>query len=341
MSHNDNTIMRSGPLPMKSRTTDALPAACALLLVLIAVSLGCNKESKRVVGVVPKGANHIFWKTVQAGAVKAAREYGLEVEWNAPTLEIDASRQISIVESMINRRLAGIVLAPVDRKALVAVVERAAAAGIPVAVFDSGIDTDRRISYVATDNREGGRLAARTLAELVGGQGKVAVVGFMAGSASTMDREGGFEEEIRSRYPDIAMVQMAFGMASQAVSMRATENILNAHPDLKGIFADNESSSAGAVQALKARPNRKLRMVAFDSSDQLVADLRAGHIDALILQDPFKMGYEATKAVGPKLSGKEPEREVDSGIKLVRRDELEQADVLRLIKPNLQPYLGE
>src|SRR5205085_7826182 len=142
---------------------------CAAALLLS----GCNRQKKRVVGVVPKGSNHIFWQTVHAGAIKAAREAGLEVEWNAPALEIDASRQIEIVDSMINRHLAGIVLAPVDKAALVNVVERAAREGVPVAIFDSGIDTATRITYIATDNLEGGRMAARRLGELLGGKGKV------------------------------------------------------------------------------------------------------------------------------------------------------------------------
>src|SRR5688500_11491709 len=150
-----------------------------LLILFFALFVGgCTREEpRRVVGVVPKGANHIFWQTVHAGAIKAAREYNLDVEWNAPTLEIDASRQIAIVDSMINRRLAGIALAPVDRRGLVNVVERAHAAGIPVAIFDSDIDTEKRVIYVATNNREGGRIAARELADLLRGVGKVAVIG--------------------------------------------------------------------------------------------------------------------------------------------------------------------
>ena len=207
----------------------------------------------RVVGVVPKGANHIFWQTVHAGAIKAAREFHFEVEWNAPTLEVDSSRQIEIVESMINRHVAGIVLAPVDRQALVGVVERAAREGIPVSIFDSAIDTNRIVSYVATDNTEGGRMAARRLGEVLGGKGKVGVIGFMPGSASTMEREDGFQNEIRKRFPGIEIVGMQFGMADRAKAMAETENILTAHPDLAGLFADNESSSSGAVQALKSR----------------------------------------------------------------------------------------
>src|SRR3954451_13044626 len=149
-----------------------------ILAILFAAGLccGCRDEPKRIVGVVPKGANHIFWQTVHAGAIKAAREYGLEVQWNAPALEIDSSRQIGIVDSMINQHLAGIVLAPVDKSALVAVVERAGREGIPVAIFDSGIDTERMLCYVATNNLEAGRMAARRMGEILGGKGKVGVV---------------------------------------------------------------------------------------------------------------------------------------------------------------------
>src|SRR6266516_2064900 len=150
-----------------------------LALILALTITSCRRESVRVVGVVPKGANHIFWQTVHAGAIKAGQEYHFEIEWNAPTLEVDSSRQIEIVESMINRRLAGIVLAPVDRHALVAVVERATRAGIPVSIFDSAIDTNNVVSYVATDNTEGGRMAARRIGEILGGQGKVGIIGFM------------------------------------------------------------------------------------------------------------------------------------------------------------------
>src|SRR5450759_4028799 len=171
------------------------PVYGALVCCLVILAISCRRSSSVVVGVVPKGANHIFWQTVHAGAIKASQEFGFEVEWNAPTLEIDSSRQIEIVESMINRRLAGIAVAPVDRQALVGVVERAAQAGIPVVIFDSGIDTTKRISYVATNNVEGGRMAARRLGQVLGGKGKVGIIGFMPGSGATMEREEGFQDE--------------------------------------------------------------------------------------------------------------------------------------------------
>ena len=266
---------------------------------------GCTRSEKKVVGVVPKGANHIFWQTVHAGALKAAAEYGFEVEWNAPTLEIDSSRQIEIVDSMVNKHLAGIVLAPVDKHALVAVVER----------------------------------AARRLAEVIGGKGKVAVIGFMPGSASTMEREHGFQDEMRKNYTRVDVVAMQFGMADRAKSMAATENILTAHPDLAGLFADNESSLAGTVQALKGRGAKNVKLVGFDASDQLIGDLKAGFIDSLVVQNPFRMGYEATKAIGQKLKGETPQASIDSGATLVTLADLEKAEVKELLFPDLSKYL--
>jgi ribose transport system substrate-binding protein len=311
-----------------------------LLSQVLLLALGCQSQSKKVIGVVPKGANHIFWQTVHAGAVKAAREAGFEVQWNAPALEVDASRQISIVESMINQRVSGIVLAPVDRKALVAVVERAAREGIPVSIFDSAIDTDKRISYVATNNEEGGRMAARRLGGILGGKGKVAVIGFMAGSGATMERESGFEDEIKNKFPAIQIAGMRYGMADRAKSMAETENLISAHPTLAGLFADNESSSSGAVQGLKSRNARSIKLVAFDASDQLVADCREGWIDSLVVQNPFKMGYESTRSVIRHLAAEKVEPLVDSGARLILREDLEKPEVKALLFPDIQQYLN-
>ena len=316
------------------------PVYVALVCCLVILAISSRRSSSVVVGVVPKGANHIFWQTVHAGAIKASQEFGFEVEWNAPTLEIDSSRQIEIVESMVNRRLAGIAVAPVDRQALVGVVERAAQAGIPVVIFDSGIDTTKRISYVATNNVEGGRMAARRLGQVLGGKGKVGIIGFMPGSGATMEREQGFQDEMKKLYPGVELLGVQFGMADRAKAMAATENVLTAHPDLAGLFADNESSSSGAVQALKSRNARQVTMVAFDASEQLVADLRGGAIDSIVVQNPFRMGYESARMIGLKLRGETPAAHIDSGAALITREDLAKADVQALLFPDIQKYLG-
>jgi ribose transport system substrate-binding protein len=253
---------------------------------------------------------------------------------------VDSSRQIEIVDAMVNRRLAGIVLAPVDRRALLGVVERAGREGIPVSIFDSAIDTENILAYVATDNLEGGRMAARRMGEALGGSGKVGVIGFMPGSASTMEREQGFEQEIRAKFPAIRLLGVQFGMADRSKAMAATENLLTAHPDLAGVFADNESSSAGALQAIRSRNAKHVKLIAFDASEQLIGGLREGSIDSLVVQNPFKMGYEATRAVGLKLRGETPPRRVDSGVTLIRRADLDRPEIRELLYPDIAQYLG-
>ncbi len=173
-----------------------------------------------------------------------------------------------------------------------------------------------------------------------GGKGKVGVIGFMPGSASTMEREDGFQNEIRAHFPGIEIVGMQFGMADRAKAMAETENILTAHPDLAGLFADNESSSSGAVQALKSRHSRNVKLVAFDASDQLITDLRDGVIDSLVVQNPFRMGYESTRAIGLKLAGQTPEAKIDSGATLVKREDLDKPEIKALLHPDIQQYLG-
>jgi ribose transport system substrate-binding protein len=311
----------------------------ALLFVLLICAAGCRPSGKPKVGVIPKGANHLFWQTVHAGALKAAAEYGLEIEWNAPPTEVDTPRQIDIVQSMVSRRLAGIAVAPTDRQALVAVIERAAEAGIPVCVFDSEVDTRRRLAYVSTNNEEAGRLAARRMGEILGGRGKVAVIGFKPGSASTMERESGFLEETKKLFPRIEVAAVQFGLADRAKSMAVTENVLTAYPDLAALYADNESSSAGAVQALKSRNARQVKLVAMDSSEQLVADMKAGWIDSFVLQNPFKMGYESVRVIGEKLAGRTPPPMIDSGLALVLPQQLEEPRVRELLFPDIQRWL--
>lgn len=289
-------------------------------------------------GVVPKGTNHIFWQTVHAGALKAGAEFDLEILWNAPQSEIDSSRQISIVENLIARRAAGIVLAPVDEEALVTVVERAADAGIPTAIFDSAIQTDRIITFVATDNYEAGRMAARRMGEILGGEGKVGVIGFMPGSASTVKREQGFVDEIAESFPEIEMLGVRFNMADRSKAMAEAENLMTAHPDLAGLYADNESSFDGAVRAVKLR-QADVKIVGMDASDELIAEMKAGVVDSIVVQDPFKMGYESTKAMAQHLRGEQPVREMDSGAYLLTAENVDTPEMQAIVAPDIGQWL--
>jgi ribose transport system substrate-binding protein len=226
---------------------------------------GCQGSRKKRIAVIPKATSHIFWLSVQKGAFAAGQEFGVEILWNGPPTETDYARQMQILDSMVSQRVDGIAIAAAERKALVAGVDRAVAAGIPVTVFDSGLDSQNFLSYVATDNVEAGRIAARALAEMLSEKGKVAIVMHAPGSASTMDREKGFTEVMGREFPGVKIVASQFGMSDRAKSRAAAENILTAHPDLNGMFASSEPSSVGAALALKARElTDKVSLVAFD-----------------------------------------------------------------------------
>ena len=294
-----------------------------------------------VVGVVPKGTNHTFWQSVHAGAIKAGEEFGLEILWNAPQLEIDSSRQIAIVENLISRQVDGIVLAPVDAEALVRVVERAVDRAIPVAIFDSAIETERIITFVVTDNYRGGVMAAERMGEILGGQGKVGVIGFMPGSASTMKREAGFQETIEEKFPDIEFLGVRFNMADRAKALEEAENLLTAHPDLAGLFADNESSLDGTVQAVKQRGLAgKVKIVGFDASETLVGDMLEGAIDSIVVQDPFKMGYESTRQMAFHLQGADTIPHIDSGAYLLTPENVDLPEMREIVFPDLEYWLG-
>ncbi|MBI5570482.1 MAG: substrate-binding domain-containing protein, partial [Desulfomonile tiedjei] len=207
----------------------------------------------RPIAVIPKGTTHSFWNSVLAGAQKAAKEHDVEIFWTGPDREGDREKQIQIVEDFIVKKVAGIVLAPTDAGALVPVVERAAAANIPVVIIDSDIQTDKRVSFVATDNYAGGALAAKHMAKLLGGKGKVAVIKYMAGSASTTARENGFIETLKKGFPEIELVEDRYGMDTVETALTAAEDVLTRHKELDGIFACNESTSRGALRALESQ----------------------------------------------------------------------------------------
>jgi len=309
-------------------------------MAVVVLLAGCSRREKLIIGVVPKGQAHIFWQTVHAGAAAAASEAGVEIRWNGPAVETEFSRQVQIVESMINGRVDAIVLAPTDRVALVGVVERAAREKIPVTIFDSAIDTQNYVSFVATNNYAAGRMAAGRVGKILGGRGRVAMLMNMPGSASTQEREKGFEEGLAQEFPGVRIVARQFGMSDRAKSLAVAEDILTAHPGLAAVFASNEPGSVGVAQAVKARGlTDRVKLVGFDSSPTLVEDLKAGAIDALVVQDPFRIGYTAVKTAVDKLRGLAPVRQIDTPARLITAEELEKPEVKELLNPDLERYL--
>ena len=311
----------------------------SLGLLIAGFSLGCHREHKRTIAVIPKGSSHLFWQSVHAGAVKAARENNVDVVWNGPATETDFGAQLQIVDAMINRHVDAITLAPIDRKAMISVVDRAADANIPLIVFDSGVDTDRFVSRVATDNYKAGGLGAERLAKILNGKGQVLIVAVQPGAASTEAREKGFEDVMRKNFPGIRIIDKRYGMAEIAKSLTVSENMLTAHPEADGIFASNESSTMGAAQALRNRQG-KIKLVGFDWSPTLLDDLNSGLIDSLVVQNPFKMGYESVLTAVKKLDGQPVVKINDLEPRLIEKSNVNDPDVQAQLHPDLKKYLN-
>ena len=306
-----------------------------LPLLLAARAAGCTRPAgpaRITIAVVPKGQVHVFWQSVRAGAEAAAKEAGVEMVWAAPQVETDYTGQASIVEDFINRRVSALVLAPSHHKALVGVAERAADAGIPVVVMDSPLDSSRPLSYVATDNHQGGVLAAREMGRLLGGKGKVAVVGIAAGSGSGLEREGGFQETIQKEFPGIELLGLQYSDSDRSKALSVAEDFLSRAPDLAGMFGSNESAAVGVFRAVQNRGKKGLvEVVGFDASSDLLEALRDGTIEALVMQNPFRIGHDAVAAAVAATRKQPVERRIDTGVLVVTRDNLESPEVQKVL----------
>jgi ribose transport system substrate-binding protein len=294
----------------------------------------CQRRGAKVIGVIPKATSHLFFLSVHAGVEQAARDLHVEVLWNGPQNETDYARQIEIVDAMVARRVAALAISATDEDALVAPLERAIRADIPVAVFDSAVKIQDYVSFIATDNYGAGCTAARTLAGFVGVKGKVGMVMQKPGGTSTVLRERGFAATIAKEFPHIDIVARQYGMADPARSRSAAEDILTAHPDLAGIFASSEAASLGSIQAIKNRNlSGKVKLVTFDFSKAHVAALEDGTIDAMLVQDPFRIGYETVKSLSEKLSGRTPPRRLDLPAHVILKADLSKPDIRALVSP--------
>ncbi len=321
-----------------------------LLFVTLAafgIPLGTAAETYKI-AVIPKGTTHEFWKSINAGAKKAEQELkaeGINVQiiWKGPLKEDDREQQIQVVENFVAQRVNGIVLAPLDRKGLVAPVETAVRGKIPVVIIDSGLDSKLPVSSVSTDNREGGRIAARNLGRMLGGKGNVIMLRYAVGSASTEQREEGFLEVMKKDYPNIKLISTdQHAGATRDSAKRTAENLLNRFGrQVNGIFAANESSAAGMLLALRdaGLAGGKVKFVAFDSGETLNAGLKAGDIQGMVVQNPLNMGYLGVKTMVAVLQGKKVEPVIDTGVGFVTKENFNSPEMADIVNPPLDKYL--
>jgi len=322
-----------------------------LLFALTLLAAGSSMLSAAEIykiAVIPKGTTHEFWKSIHAGAKKAELELkaegvNVQVIWKGPLKEDDREQQVQVVENFVAQRVSGIVLAPLDRKALAGPVEMAARGKIPVVIIDSGLDSKAHAAFVATDNREGGRMAARELGKMLGGKGNAAMLRYAVGSASTEAREEGFLEVMRKDFPNIKLVSTdQHAGATRDTAKRSAENLLNRHGrQLNGVFAANESSAAGMLLALRdaGLAGGKVKFVAFDSGETLNAGLKAGDIQGMVVQNPMRMGYLGVKTMVAVLQGKKVEPVVDTGVGFVTQANFNSPEMADIVNPPLDKYL--
>src|SRR5829696_2788442 len=302
----------------------ALVALACALSSTAACSRGASAKAYAI-GVVPKGTTHEFWKSIHAGAIKAARELdgrGIKVNitWKGPLREDDREQQVQVIEGFLSQGMNGIVLAPLDERALVRPVEEAKRAGIPTVIMDSDLASDQIVSFVATNNLKGGEPAADRRGELLGNKGRVLLLRYQEGSASTTFRENGFLQRMKSAYPGIKVISSdQYAGPTRDTAKRAAENLLNRFGvDLQGVFTVNESATIGMLLALQdiGRAGR-VKFVGFDASEVLLQAMKAGQLHGIVVQNPMRMGYLGVKTMADHLRGRPVQRRVDTGVTVV------------------------
>jgi ribose transport system substrate-binding protein len=326
-------------------------AAVALLAAVLTAPAACARRGDAAksyaIGVVPKGTTHEFWKAIHAGAVKAAEELkaggtNVALTWKGPIREDDREQQVQVVEGFLSQGVNGIVLAPLDERALVRPVEEAKAAGIPTVIIDSDLQSKQIVSFVATDNYKGGQLAADRMGQLLGGKGRVLMLRYQEGSASTTFRENGFLERMKAAFPGVEVISSdQYAGATRDTAKRTSENLLNRYASgLAGVFCVNESSTAGMLLALQDIDKAgKVAFIGFDSSQVFIDALANGQLAGLVVQNPLNMGYLGVKTLIAHLQGTPVQPRIDTGVWMVTKENLAEPATQELLRPPVDRYL--
>lgn len=286
------------------------------------------------IAVVPKGTTHEFWQTIKAGADAAGQEVNAEILWNGPKKETEIQDQIDIVRNYASQGVDGVALAATDKFALVETVKDLESKGIPVVTIDSGIEPDTSRSFIATDNVAAAALAAKEMGKLLGGKGKYAVLSFLKGAGTSDEREQGFLDGIKE-FPGMEKVAVEYTDSDSAKAQDKMETILTQHPDLAGVFASNEPNVVGAASALASKNLAgKVRLFGFDASKAEIEYLKSGTVQGVVVQNPFKMGYEGVKALAQIARGQgAPPKRIDTGATVVTKANMDQPEVHKLLYP--------
>ena len=315
----------------------------ALLTVLLALTLvvaGCAAPAapaaeeaapaaaeKLYIPVISKGFQHQFWQAVNAGADQAAADLGVEITFEGPESEAMVDKQVEMFQTALDKNPAAICLAAVDSKAFEPLLQKAKEAGIPVIGFDSGVDSDVPVTTATTDNVAAAALAADMMAELIGGEGEVAVIAHDQTSRTGIDRVAGFVDQMEAKYPNITVVDVQYGGGDQLKSTDLAKAILIANPNLKGFFGANEGSIIGVLNAATELDNKDLVIIGYDSGKQQMDAIRSGAQAGAITQNPVGIGYECVAAAVKAYNGESLPKTIDTGFYWYDANNIDDAEI--------------
>lgn len=303
-----------------------LAIVTATVLGLSTLFAGSAWAKSDEIAVIVKSANSTFWQNVRKGAETAGADLGgkYKVTFQGPEAETSIDAQVNMVDNAVNRGVAGIVLAASDPVALVPAVKKAYESGIPVVLIDSGLNSDGKYyqSFLATDNRAAGKLAAEKLLAKVKG-GKVAVMSFTQGAASAIERTGGFIDEVKAK-ADYKIVGPYYSNSEMVTALNQTEDVLGSNPDIAAIFGANEPTAVGMARAVKQKGFAgKIIAVGFDGNSDLQNFVRDGTLDGIVVQSSYQMGYKGVDTIGKIIKGEKVEKVIDTGVVYVTKENID------------------
>ncbi|WP_244163121.1 ABC transporter substrate-binding protein [Paenibacillus pectinilyticus] len=289
------------------------------------------KSDKIYIPVISKGFQHQFWQAVKQGAEKAAKEFNVEITFEGPETETQVDKQIEMLQAALGKKPQAIAFAALDSKAATPLLEKAKASKIPIIGFDSGVDSDIPITTAATDNKAAAALAADKMAALIGNEGEIALVVHDQTSRTGVDRRDGFTNEIKSKFPNIKIVDTQYG----GDPLKATDlakAIFQAHPNIKGIFGSNEGAAIGVINAItESKKDGKIVVIGFDSGKQQMDAIKSGKMAGAVTQDPIGIGYWSVKAAVQAIKGETVPKNIDTGFHWYDKTNIDSPDIKALL----------
>jgi len=317
-----------------------VPWMTPALVVMVGLTLaftGWGSQAlgqEKTVAFIPKSTNSTFWLALLKGVQEAGAPLGYKVLYQGVAEQTDIAGQVNVVNDMVSRHVRGILIAATDAKALAPAVENAIKRGVPVITVDSGVDSNAPYAYIATDNIGAARLAADTLAGLIGSKGVVGDIGITAGSVTGRQREDGFVSRMKENYPGIKIVAVQYCACDPAKALNIASDMLAGNPNLNAFYGACDGAGTGAAQIVKQRSLRgKIKTVSFDVSPEEFQLFQDGFVDALIVQDPYTMGYTGMQDLDKVIKGGHiSEKLVQIPAVVVTKDTLGKAQVQKLLK---------